>query len=109
MCFILAAMIAGAPVIVPERIDAEPVSVWLTTEGLIDDRPPRLSIDRSALSMDGDLAEASGLPASVEHDWHLIAADLAEGYGEAEAPAAPSSDNVGTTSIHSEGAPTVRR
>ncbi len=109
MYLVFAGMIAGTPVAIPQRIDAEPVSVWVTTGGLVDDRPPRLTIDRSVLSMDGGLADAPGLPTTGEPDWHLVAADLAELYDQAEAPADSPGDEAEKTSIHSETAPAVTR
>src|SRR3546814_18413973 len=73
-----AGLIGVAPAAVPERIDAQPVSVWVATAGLVDDRPPLLVVDRRVLEMDAGLAGAAGWE-PLENDWrHGLATDLAE-------------------------------
>src|SRR3546814_9674747 len=77
-----AGLIGVAPAAVPERIDAQPVSVWVATAGLVDDRPPLLVVDTSVLEMDAGLAGAAGW-APFAYDWrHGLATDLAEDHAE---------------------------
>src|SRR3546814_6044931 len=84
-----------APAAVPERIDAQPVSVWVATAGLVDDRPPLLVVDTSVLEMDAGLAGAAGW-APFEYDWrHGLATDLAEDYAETNELGQRRTDDLG--------------
>jgi hypothetical protein len=86
MYFFFAAMMAGSPFAIPERIDPERVSVWTATGGLIDDRPPELAIDPRVFAMGSELDDGSGPPAGAGRDWHDIAAELADFRRETKAP-----------------------
>lgn len=110
MYLFIAGMIVGAPLAVPVRIDAEPVSVWFTTGGLVDDRPPQLTVDPSVFTMENHLADGSGWPAEFETGWSDIAADLAKFDGE-EAPSGSTdaeNGNESKSAVESETGPEIR-
>jgi len=85
MYFLFAAMMAGAPFLIPERIEPERISIWAATGGLVDDRPPQLAVDPRVFAMGSELDDGSGSPARAEHDWHDIAAALADFRSETNA------------------------
>lgn len=94
MCFVIAGMIVGSLFAVPARIDAEPVSIWITTGGLVDDRPLQLAVDPRIFTMDDDLADGLGWPVEFDQDWSDIAADLASYRGEGASSVLTDGENV---------------
>src|SRR3546814_18746952 len=90
-----AGLIGVAPAAVPERIDAQPVSVWVATAGLVDDRPPLLVVDPSVLEMDAGLAGAAGSAPFEYIRLHGLATDLAATQSEPQSHGPPRTAHPG--------------